>query len=58
MMGLFADSWVGCDVSIPVNVKITEMSKSDREGRTHRGKPLPLDDDERSQGKTLNLRLP
>ena len=41
-----ADSWIGSDVSIPVSFRVTEMSKSDREGKTHRGKPLPLDDEE------------
>lgn len=33
------------------------MSKSDREGRTHRGKPLPVDDEERSEGKITALKL-
>ncbi|KAA6421625.1 MAG: translocation SEC63 protein [Trebouxia sp. A1-2] len=41
-----SDSWIGSDTSIPVVFRVTEMSKSDREGKTHRGKPLPLDDDE------------
>jgi len=36
--------------------RVTEMSKSDREGKTHRGKPLPLDDDEpHSAGKLSRL---
>lgn len=53
-----ADSWVGCDISIPVNFKISEMSKADREGQTHRGKPLPLsDDEERSEGMCCLLCL-
>ena len=43
---VFADSWIGSDVSIPVTFRITEMSKSDKEGKTHRGKPLPLDNEE------------
>ena len=42
---MHADSWIGSDVSIPVTVRITEMSKADKEGRTYRGKALPLDDD-------------
>ena len=49
-----ADSWIGSDISIPVTVRITEMSKSDKEGKTHRGKPLPLDEEEaRSAGTIL-----
>lgn len=51
-----ADSWIGSDVSIPVSFRVTEMSKSDREGKTHRGKPLPLDDEEpHSAGAGLAL---
>lgn len=46
MHGLSADSWIGSDVSIPVTVRITEMSRAEKEGRSHRGKALPLDDDE------------
>ena len=44
-MCLHTDSWIGSDVSIPVTVRITEMSKADKEGRTYRGKALPLDND-------------
>lgn len=44
-MVIVADSWIGSDVSIPVTVRINEMSKADKEGRTYRGKALPLDDD-------------
>lgn len=40
-----SDSWIGSDVSILVTVRITEMSKADKEGRTYRGKALPLDNE-------------
>ena len=51
-----ADSWIGSDVSIPVTVRITEMSRSDKEGRTHRGKPLPVDQEEEgSAGMNMHV---
>lgn len=52
---MHADSWIGSDVSILVTVRITEMSKADKEGRTYRGKALPLDNEAaQSAGRALS----
>ena len=40
-----------------MTVRINEMSRADKEGRTYRGKALPLDDDAaHSAGKVTQLR--
>lgn len=38
-----ADSWVGCDRIMPLKLKVNELTRAEREGRTHRGKQVPAD---------------
>lgn len=37
------DSWVGVDRAVPLRIKVTEQTRAEVEGRTHRGKATPLD---------------
>ena len=43
---LVADCWIGCDRTLPLKLKVNELTRAEREGRTNRGKALPLDGDE------------
>ena len=45
-MNLVADCWIGCDRTLPLKLKVNELTRAEREGRTNRGKALPLDADE------------
>ena len=41
-----ADCWVGCDRAVPVKLKVNELTRAEREGRTQRGKPVPVEGQE------------
>ena len=34
------DSWIGCDKTLPMKLKVNELTRAEREGRTQRGKPV------------------
>ena len=50
-----ADSWLGCDKVLPLKLKVNELTRAEREGRTHRGKQLkPADSDAESDAAADN----
>lgn len=38
-----ADCWIGCDRALPLKLKVNELTRAEREGRSLRGKPLPTE---------------
>lgn len=36
-----ADCWIGCDRTVPIKLKVNELTRAEREGRTNRGKVVP-----------------
>lgn len=42
---VMCDSWIGCDLVLPLNIKVVDQTRAEREGRAPRsGRVIPLDE--------------